>query len=415
MSKEDNPTNKNEFILDFGSQGSPFEAVKVKQDESEANIADDADDLNEDIAEDVNIDDDTGSDNDDADDGDSEEFEEEENADANSGGSDDSDDADADTDGESEEGDDDLNIYYHIASDLKNDNFLGEDFEISKDIDGTSLKESIKTRLKSELEPSIKNEVHQELINLGYSDEDLLVARAIRQGVDVRLLSTASMYETYSKMANDASDTDKESVISGMYRARGFNEDEIKNQINISKDDENPTFDKLYKDSKEFFAGKYGEFVAQENTRNEEIQAQQSQSTKQTNDLINRVVSEKKILGRAITADQARGFEDSLRKPTEIIEVNGQKYSATEAQKFLYEFQTNDELKLLAFFLHKFKDEHTAQIKKDAKKSVEKDFLDGYKNRVVRKKPSKNKNISKQLDDRKDKSNSYMIDLTSSK
>lgn len=393
----DDPTGK-QFTLDFGSGNDPFNAITYQEKEisTSEDLPDDDTPLQTDTIDEADEDhrDPVTSEEE-------EEIDEEDDVSIDEGDSSD---------------DEDLNIYYHIASDLKQDTFLPEDFEVSKDIDGTGLKQAIKSKLRDELTPGVEQELYQAMQSKGYNEHDLVIARALRQGVDPRLLSTASMYETYASMSDDIDISQKEAVISQMYRSRDFHENEILNQISIAKkagedEDDLSKLEELYQESKRFFKGKYEEFVNQENERNDELESQAAENARKANELINGIIGNKSIGGYGMTAEQAKEFESSIRKPN-VIEIDGQKYQATELQKFLYDFQINDEIKLLTFFLHKFRDQQKEQIKKQVKKEVEEEFMGEYKQKIIKKnnKASKNNKVIKEELQRQ--SNQFVLDFS---
>ena len=408
-----NTSEKKSLMLDFGGGSDPFNAVSLqttdlnKEEETDDNVADDTSSQQEDKNGDRSQEDTTVVDDSTADD-------QETDSDV-----DETDDASS-TDPVEGEDEDDVNLYFHIGSELKKDSFLPDDFEIDGKIDGVTLKEKIKSKLREEIEPQIKAEYQQELTNQGYSEQDLIVARAIRQGVDPRLLSTASMYETFAGTADDSDLASKEQVIAQMYRTRGFNEAEVANLIKVAKvnedDDDSkisPEFEKLFQDSKQFFGGKYGEFVKAQDEQNAELRKAAVVAEQQTEQLFNSILSTKKVLGINIDPDHVKSFDEGIRRKG-IVEVNGQRYQATELQKFLYDFQSNDEMKLLSFYLHKFREQQKDSIKKEAMKEVESDFMKSYKQRVVKKNTvSKNeRKLREQVDAQKQKGQPLFLDFS---
>lgn len=380
-------------MLDFGNGGNPFNAVSVSQED----IVEETPDLEENIEDPDDLDDIINDDIDPS-----------------------IDEADDDLDDieEGDDSDDQYNPYYELGSEFKKDLFLSEDIEITEDIDGLTLKEKIKDSFKKQLEPQIKAEYDQALAAQGYDEKHLLISRALIQGVDPRLLSEASMYETFANVSDDIDISQKELIISQMYRARGFQESEIKNQIRIAKGDDSEDgivgeeFDNLFNSSKKFFEGKYSEFVEQEEIRNRELKKQAEQAVRKSNELIRSVISNKQIKDFKISEDHTREFEDSIRKAN-IVDINGQKYQATELQKFLYDFQIDDELKLLAFYQYKFREQQKQELKKEVKKEVESEFMKSYKSKIIKQKASKNKRRNNQHEGSTEKKgNSFFIDFS---
>lgn len=390
MSIQTKLTSGKSFMIDLNDQesgGDPFNAVRPLNDKPEEQIPPAAE---EELEEEVEIDD--------------ESIEEVEES------------IDPDIEEESEESDEndeeDDNVYYYVAQQFKEDGFLPDDLEVSKTIDGLAISKAYKEKLRSDLEPVIRNEVHQELLNEGYSQHDLVIARAIRQGIDPRVLSAASMYEMYASIGEDADTNQKEDVIRQMYRTRGFNEDEIASLLSKTQGDgeeAQKVLKQKFNEARSYFSQKYNAFVEEENARAEESKKQASENLRKANELINQVISSREILGEKMTTAQAKEFEDAIRKENQVVEMNGQKYRATELQKFLYDFNSSDELKLLVFKLLKFRDQEKEQLKKEAEKTVESEFLKGYKQRIVKKKASKNEKLKSKMSEVKKTNNSYFI------
>lgn len=397
-----NNTNdqKRQIMLDFGAGNNPFNAVTVSEQElqEEEQLETPQDEVDEDIQDPP-----------------TEEVHEEvsdpvEEISTEEEVSDEGDEVEEDDTPEEE--DEDINLYYHLGTEFKNDSFLSEDVDIPEDIDGITLKQTIKNKLREELEPEIRQEFQQALANEGYVEQDLIVARALRQGVDPRLLSLSSMYEMYSNVPDDSEVNVKEDVIVNMYRTKGnLDEEEIRTLVSSLKDDDDPTeeFEKRFKSAKDFFQGKYSEFVEQQRAHDAELQKQAQDYARQFENLVNSSISNKNIGGMVMSDSQAKQFEDAIRKP-EVFDINGQKYQATELQKFIYDFQASDELKLAVFFLHKFKDQAAEQLKKQVKKEVESEFMKPYKQRIIKKSTaSKNKQkVREQLNKQKGKKQTFL-------
>lgn len=394
-----NDSQKRQIMLDFGTGNDPFNAVTVnKQDiQEEEKLGSPQNEVDEDIQDPP-----------------TEEAHEEisdpvEEISTEEEVSDESDEVEEDDapDGE----DEDINLYYHLGTEFKNDSFLPEDVDIPEDIDGITLKQTIKNKLREELEPEIRQEFQQALANEGYVEQDLIVARALRQGVDPRLLSLSSMYETYSNIPDDSDLGLKEDVIINMYRTKGFDEDEIRTLVSSLKDEDDPTddFDKRFKAAKDFFQGKYNEFVEQQKANDAELRKQAQEYARQFENLVNTSISKRNIGGMVMSDSQAKQFEDAIRKP-EVFDINGQKYQATELQKFIYDFQASDELKLAVFFLHKFQDQAADQLKKQVKKEVETEFMKPYKQRIIKQGTASknNKKVREELNKQKGKKQTFL-------
>lgn len=320
-----------------------------------------------------------------------------------------SDDEELDEESEEEEQDND-NAYYHLAQQLRSDGFISEEEEISEDIDALTVYNSYKNKLKEDLEESVRQDLINKYQNQGYTDEDLIIARAYRNGVDPRYLSEAGRYEAYASVPEDAQDSDKVAVIREMYRVRGFNNDEIDGQLSIIEKDKK--VDEKFSESKSFFGSKYTEFKQQIKRTEEEAERKQKENEENVNNLIKSVITNREIRGYKLNSEQTKEIEKAIYTDNTVVEANGQKFKATALQKFLYEWQTNPELVIHSFIREYFKDQYTENIKKEAKKEVENDFLRGYEKSLKKRKSPNNSSRKKNVEENKDKDkkvNQYIV------
>lgn len=426
------PDNKRQYVVDFDSGSKdPFTSIRTvepDEDDKDKNPLDNQDD-NPKPGDDKNpkpsqVDDD--SDVDDTDDDNSPDVDDDDSSDDDN--YDDSrDDSSDDDDDEGDEGDesrreptddeddeDSLNPYYYLGNQLKTDGLLSEEDEIGEDISGAELYNRFRESLKKEIEPQVVQEAMNKLAEQGVTDRDILFARAIRQGVDPALLSEASAYEKYASIPEDADKESKIAVVRAMYQKRNFNENEISRMIETA--DAEDEIDDLFNQSKEFFGNKRDEFVQSEQQRAAEYQQRVQQQEQEVNKRVKSILSSKKLMGEEISENEANEIYNSIYNPTDVVEVQGQKYRATELQKFLLEFNNNPELKLYLFKKWKYKDMDRDKMKKKVKDEMEKDFLNAYGNKITKKvkktKQPSNKKIKEKLEENKKTGNTFTIDLS---
>lgn len=306
----------------------------------------------------------------------------------------------------------DVNPYFYLAEELHKDGFIPEDLELSNDIDGMTVYNAYKQKLKADAEVQVRQEVMQALQSEGFNDHDLILARAIREGVDLRLLSEASMYEMYANMPEEVDTNQKQDAIRQMYRNRGLEDNEIDTLLSNASADEN--VDELFNQSRQYFNNKYSQWRQTEEQRSQQLREQAKQQADQVNQLIKNVIQSQRVMGEEFTPAQAKELEEAIYTPNVTFEAGGNTVKGTELQKFLYEWETNPELKLYLFKKYKFREQETENIKRKVKREVEEDFLKGYKTKVLQdKKRSKGASVKKQLDDVKSaKGRSFMVDLS---
>lgn len=372
------------FDDDDNGSGDPFVVV--------TNTIEEDDDGNVnplDVEEDP-IEEEEGSLNNETEEGETEEFEEEGE--------------DSDVEGE----DDDASLYWYIQKELKKEGFIDESQEFDKKVDGMTVYNAYKEKIRADIESEVRQAAVEALMAQGYNENDLLVAQAIRSGFDTRLLTEASMYEVYASMDDDTDYDDKISVITQMYRQRGFTEDEVQSQIDKAEQDDK--VDEYFSKSKSFFNNKFGEF--KETVRQqEEIQRKNAeQVVKNAEALINRVVTSQELFGEKLTPSQAKELNDSIRTTSHMVEVEGVKHRVSELQKFILDFQNDPEFRLYAFKLFKFRDSDKGVMKSQAKREVEEEFFKGYKQRVIKSEKLQEKIKKSELSQQK-QGTRFLLDL----
>lgn len=317
---------------------------------------------------------------------------------------------DTDTDDDDEESSD-VNPYFYLQNQLRTDGFIGEDVEFSEDVDGLSVYNAYKDKLKKDLEPAVRDEILNGLASQGYNESDLVIARALRSGIDPRLLSQVGAYEVYASIPEDSDEDTKISAIKAMYQSRGIKPKEAEALLTVAQESEN--VDEIFKESKQFFTDSYNSFVEQQAQLEEQQKKQAEESQQQALELVRNIVSSREILGEKLTATQAKEFEDAITKQTEVVEVNGAKYRVSEMEKFISDVQTDPNIMLYLFKKWKFRGQEEDAIKKEVKKEVEDDFLSEYETKVVKRKSkatkNKNKAIKTQLEKNKEKGQQYFV------
>jgi hypothetical protein len=307
----------------------------------------------------------------------------------------------SDNDTQEVEHEEEPNIYPYIAEQLRKDGFIDSEVNFDDKVDGMTVYNAFKDKLQKETEPIIRQQAVDNLRREGFDENDLLMARALRQGVDPRLLAQASRYELYSNLADTAPDEDKISIISQMYKERGLDDDEVKGQIAIAE--QNDKVGDLFNKSKAFFGEKFQSFKAQEDARTKQDEEIALTELRKAEDLINRVVTSQELYGEKLTPQQAKDINDSIRSANQLVEVDGVKYKASELQKFMIDFNNDPEFRLFAFKLFKFREVEKTLIKEEAKKELDKDLFDGYKQKVIKStKYSNNKQVTETLNQQRE-------------
>lgn len=309
------------------------------------------------------------------------------------------------------EEDDDLNPYFYLASQLKSDGHLAEDFTPDKKISGRTLYDTFAETLKKKIEPKIKETVYAELEEQGVTQEDLQMARMIRSGVPVDVLQNkVAVYERLSVYNKEAEDAHKEAAVRWMYNEQGYGEKEINRLVTAAKAEEGE-LDDLYKTSTQFAGQGYQHFVQQDAAQKEAQRKQYKEQIDRNNNLIRGKLAAQEIYGDKIDKQQAKEIDEAIYENTEVVEIQGQKYNVSQFRKFLMDFENDPELRVWAFKKHKYRDGDLQEVKKEAKKDAENDFLKQWKTNVAKKTNTSPKKAVKDKLESTKAGESFFIDL----
>lgn len=281
-----------------------------------------------------------------------------------------------------QEEEDEPNPYYYLSAQLKKDGFLLDDFEANEEVTGVDVYNAYRKKLESELQPQIEQQVYAKLQEQGVNENDLVIARAIRQGVDPSLLSENTMHERYASLNEDADRDQKINSIRAMYQSRNFKEKEIENLIRTATEDDDLNLDDFHAEAKEFHREKWNEFKEAENTRAQQQEQAYRQRMQEAENLVNKVLTEQEVFGEKMSEEEVSILRDAIYNPTDSVEWQGQKYSVTKLYLFDHMLQTDPQMKLWLFKKYLLRDHEQDTIKKKVKKEVEQDMLSAYEKSV---------------------------------
>lgn len=280
------------------------------------------------------------------------------------------------------EDEEDINPYFYLSSKLKSDGFLLEEFDPKENVSGLEVYDAYRKKLQKELEPRITQEVYNKLQSEGVTSEDLLVARAIRQGVDIALLSESTMHERYASL-NDKSDRDsKLNSIRAMYQSRKFSTKEIENLVNIATADDDENLDDYFSESTQFHKSRWQHFQQEEKERViREEQTQQAQLDA-AEKLVNKIFTARELLGDKLDEQESAILREGIYSPTDRLDIGGQEYTVSKLYKFNYELETNPELKLWLFKKYLTRGMELDSLRKEVTKELEDDIMKAYETSV---------------------------------
>lgn len=282
--------------------------------------------------------------------------------------------------------------YYRVGLQMKKDGFIPEDFELKEDISPNIVYETFLQKGRQEIDAhrasyieEIKNEVYSSLAEQGINENDIAFAMARKNGVSFAELDQQSMYEIYSNLdIEKASEEEKIRVVrEGLKLSTLPPETEklILDNLELSGEDE---IDKQAKIYKNFFTEKNKEFRSYQEQVAEHRAKKQTEVAERQKRIINDVFTKSEIKSEPLSSTQLDDLKSSLFTADQVVEVEGQQYSATEFEKFQYDFKNDMETQLYLFKIIKWRGEELEQIKQKAKDDFADDWMGETKSEVIK-------------------------------
>lgn len=278
---------------------------------------------------------------------------------------------------------DNVNLYYYMAEQLKKDGELPEDFELSQEVKPQDIYNTYKESLRGDVEADITNQVLLHLKNQGINDRDLQYAKLIRSGVDINTLNLSSKYEQLSSVEIEGADlTSKQKLIREMYSDKGMDEDAISMLVDSADIDDKT--DEFAKRAKEYFKTKSEQILEQETLTAQQRQEAENKLREQRLKHINNIWDSGKLLDEDIP--NVKDFKKSVYERTLTENINGQSYNLSEFEKFSHQLDVDPEVRLWAFKKFKYRGEDATKLKEEVKAEVEDNFFSGYKQEYEKRK-----------------------------
>lgn len=291
---------------------------------------------------------------------------------------------------DSEESDEDdegeINYHYFHAKRLQEEGRLPEDFEIGEDITYDDIREAYNSKLTHDAPVEAKETLVEELKTLGYNEEDILFARAYRNGADPRQFSQVEIARQYG--AADVSKLtaeQKHDMAKSMYLMRGMEPEEADALIQASD------LDAQVEKSKKFHGQQYEQWEQAQQQQEQQREEAARQQRAHVNQTINRVLSTKEAKGMKFTKEMSDKLKRGLYEADETLEIQGNVHRVTAINKFLYEFQTDLELQMKLFLQHTNAEEFKAAAKSAAQEELEKEMRKGGQGRPLKTKSTNRK------------------------
>lgn len=338
---------------------------------SAEDIADAAEEFNEEEEEEITdpVDEDSDVDREDSDEEEAEEESEEEEEEGEEEESD-----------EEEEEDTSDNIFKHLGAQFKEEGHLPKDFEVDENITARDLYNGYRDNIKEKVTQEVQANAVNQLINAGFNEETLGLAQLIAKGVDPNTLYQSVNYtELGNTDLNTAEKADKLNLVEKYYIDRKFEKEEIANMLeDIDLGDID--IDAVSNKAKKYFTSKAKVDVENQLAAKQERDRLHREAHQNTVNSINRMIEAGNIGDLEIpNKDELKSY---IFDRNTNVQVNGRSVPVTELEKFKHLLDTDINFRLQVFMKNKYENEITKQTKKKATKKAEDNFLSGYRKSV---------------------------------
>ena len=280
----------------------------------------------------------------------------------------------------SEEGDDTPpeNIHAKItAQKLKEDGYLNVE-EIPDDIDYPQIYDLYKDSVKDRLLQELQTEVNQNLQALGINEQNISILNALENNVPLDEISEISRFKKYSTLnVADVPDETKLSVIRDRYLSIGLRDKDLERQL--SAIESSGEVDEAFQESQHYFKGVVTEFDKNQVLLTQELMRRDHEK-KQNNQLVLEKALKLGELGdQKLTQDQQKGLQKAIYDRNIILDIEGQQFSFSPFEEFLYKMNNDFEFQLVQFRKHLFKEKDAAIEKAKAKQEASNDDWDAVR------------------------------------
>ena len=265
-----------------------------------------------------------------------------------------------------------------LALELQKDGIIPKDAKIEKNLSGKELRQLAKESFKKDFN-QMEQELKEEVLSKGYSEDDLKYARLLRQGVPQEELSQISVYQQMASINLENGIDDLEEVLpdylSQYYKDSGVRDAKAIKKLVEADIDEDGGEGKA-KEAKDF----YNKLALKEISRVEKEAkdkeaAIKNQEVEKTN-AIKESISKGKIGAFELTDAEKDEFNKYLFENTEeIVGSDGKKYKVPPYYKDLSEYNQNLEQQLVMAYMMK-KKFSLEDVKSMGKEEDKKDLLD---------------------------------------
>lgn len=278
-----------------------------------------------------------------------------------------------------EEDDEDASDAALLAKVYKQEGVLPEDLEIKSDMTMLEFKDLVLETWKKEVD--IDKIAEQK----GFTPELRKIAEELHAGVSYETMQESIQIEKLKDLEVKGNEEDKvelrKELILQMYKLEGIADkraERLYEAIVDSGEDEEEAEKAI-----EVIVNKDKERREAEKNEKKEQERLQAEAQKRREKEIQKILDKGELVGEKLTKAEVARLKEAMEKPTETVEINGEKMKATKIQAKMLEYRENVEwqLKFMKMLLDDFSFEKT---EKKIRPNVEYDILDKMGARVTK-------------------------------
>lgn len=257
---------------------------------------------------------------------------------------------------------------------LKKSGALPENFELPENLNEDDADQLIYDAYIENLKPSANQELlgefQTEMQKRGWTEQTLVYASLLENGVNPNEISQIQDYRTLSSVdITKLGEDDKPEYIRQMYIDRGWNEKEIKRAIDAAEIDDE--IDNLATEASTYFGQRSKQYEAEQKKIAQQNQQQKEQIAQYKQAVISEIFNKKNLAGERFTEDQLDIFQDALYERTIPVQHEGQIYNLTPYEQFDSALNQDFALRLWAFKKWMFREQEVEQYKAEALREAE--------------------------------------------
>ena len=277
-----------------------------------------------------------------------------------------------------------VNGYYAAQLHLREEGFIPEDEELNPDATWDDIAPALERRVYDREVNRIQQEMSAE-----YDDDVLLYARMLKQGQSPEALRPVVQLKQVADLESaELNAEQRRAVVENMYALKGYDPAEAALIIDAKAEDEE-AFGELVKKSFDYHRSEYERVAEEEKKQRQQRQEAMKQAYAENERQVRGYLEQAKVGDLTLNKKQVETLRRAIYQKDQQVVVGDSTVAATDMEKFLHELSNSNELKIKAYLLINDRQGVVEQATKEAKLSIEQQFLAGKSRRPIKKDNSK--------------------------